>query len=274
VRFFRVWLREITAVLADRPRSMAQLRDAACALFVFLTLRPGLLRVVDLLLGAFAVLLATGIRPLASLSRTDHGLAVALSVVREALRGRYGALNCGARRSTRVHMSMSGSAPLVERHIAPIWDLAPVPERHAADFMPQAWWDRPEDRVLMVSGWLDVRCLGQAGHFVGLTWDGEVMCPRFGRVRVGSVGEAAQEVLRRIPRVEEFWFFLLPPPGAVGEWPGAQPLPPHVPCWDQSVGRRRLFLAASTTASDWLIRRTPVRRFVDAECPCPPVRPP
>ena len=49
----------------------------------------------------------------------------------------------------------------------------------------------------MVSGWLDVRCLGQAGHYVGLTWDGEVLCPRFGRVRVGDVGEAAREILRR-----------------------------------------------------------------------------
>ena len=274
MRFFRLWLRELTASLEHRPRSEAQLRDSACALFVFLTLRPGLLRLVDLLLGAFAVLLATGLRPLACLSRTGHGLAVALAVVREVLQGRYGAPNCGARRSPRVHMSVSGNAPMVERHIAAIWDLAPVPQRHAADYMPQTWWDRPGDRVLLVSGWLDVRCLGQAGHFVGLTWDGEVMCPRFGRVRVGDVREAALEVLRWIPRVEEFWYFLLPPPGAVGDWPGAQPLPPSVPCWDQRVGRRRIYLVASTTASDWLACRTPVRHFVDATCPCPPVRPP
>ena len=123
----------------------------------------------------------------------------------------------------------------------------------------------------MVSGWLDVRCLGQAGHFVGLTWAREVPCPRFGRVRVGDMREAAQEILRRIPRMEELWFFLLPPPGAVGDWPGTQPLPPHTPCWESRVAGRRLYPAASTTAADWLAHRTPVRGFVDAACPCPPV---
>ena len=82
----------------------------------------------------------------------------------------------------------------------------------------------------MVSGWLDVRCWGQVGHYVGVTWNGEVLCPRFGRVRVGNLREAAREILRRIPCVEEFWFFLLPPPGAVGERPDTQPLPPHTPC--------------------------------------------
>ena len=271
VRFFRLWLREFTVGLEGRQRSEARLRDSACALFVFLTLRPGLLRLVDVLLGAFAVLLATGLRPLACLSRTGHGLAVALSVVRAALQGRFGAPSCCARRAPRVHMSVSGSVPMVERHIAPIWDLARVPQRHAADYMPQAWRDRPDDRVLLVSGWLDVRCLGEAGHFVGLTWDGEVMCPRFGRVRVGDVREAALEILRRIPHVEEFWYFLLPPPGAVGEWPGAQPLPPHTPCWDPRVGRRRLYLVASTAASDWRAHRRLVRGFVDAACSCPPV---
>ena len=97
-----------------------------------------------------------------------------------------------------------------------------------------------------------------------------MLCSRFGRVRVGDVGEAAREILRRIPCVEEFWFFLLPPPGAVGEWPGAHPLPPHTPCWEPRVGGRRLFLAATTTAADWLARRSPVCAFVDAACACPP----
>ena len=250
VRFFRLWLREFTASLEVRQRSGARLRDAACSLYVFLTLRPRLLRLVGLLLGAFAVLVSTGLRAFACVSRTSHGLAIALSVVREALRGRYGAPHCAARRSPQVHMSVAGSSALVERHVAPIWDQAPVPQRRAADWMPPIWWDRPADRVVVVSGWLDVRCLGQAGHFVGLTWDGEVLCPRFGRVRVGSVGEAAREISRRIPRVEEFWFFVLPPPGAIGDWPGAQPLPPNTPCWDPRVGARRLYLAASTTAGD------------------------
>ena len=272
VRFFHLWLREFTASLEGRQRSEARLRDTACNLYVFLTLRSRLLRLVDLLLGAFAVLFATSLRPFACVSRTGHGLALALAGVRAALQGRYVAPHCAARRAPRVHMSVAGSAALVERHVAPLWDQAPVPQRRAADWMPQIWWDRPADRVVVVSGWLDVQCLGQAGHFVGLTWDGEVLRPRFGRVRVGDVREAAQEILRRIPRVEEFWFFLLPPPGAVGDWPGAQPLPPHTPCWEPRVGGRRLYLAATTTAADWLAHCTPVRGFVNAACPCPPVR--
>ena len=81
---------------------------------------------------------------------------------------------------------------MVERHVAPVWDLAPVPLRRAADWMPPIWWDRPVDRVLVVSGWLDVQCLGQAGHYAGLTWDGEVMCSLFGRVRACSGSEGAR----------------------------------------------------------------------------------
>ena len=51
--------------------------------------------------------------------------------------------------------------------------------------MPQLWWDRPADRLLVVSGWLDDRFLGQAGHFVGDAWSGVVLCPRSGRWWLG-----------------------------------------------------------------------------------------
>ena len=150
VHYFRLWLREFTASFEGRPRSEARLRDSACALFVFLTLRPGLLRLVDLLLGAFAVLVATGLRPFACVSRTGHGLAVALAVVRAALQGRFGA-PCAAWRAPRVHMRVAGSATVVERHVAPPWDLARVPKRRAADWMRRSggtglrtacWWCR------------------------------------------------------------------------------------------------------------------------------------
>ena len=169
VHYFRFWLREFTACLAGRARSEARLRDSACALFVFFTLRPGLLRLVDLLLGALAVLVATGLRPLACISRTGNGLGVSLAVVRAALQGRFGSAHYAARRAQRVHMRDAGSAWVVERHVAPICDLAPVPLRRECDWMPQLRWDRPVDRLLVVLGWLDVQCLGQAGHFVGLT---------------------------------------------------------------------------------------------------------
>ena len=38
---------------------------------------------------------------------------------------------------------------------------------------------QPVDRVLVVSGWFNVQRLGQAGHYVGPTLDGEVLCSRF-----------------------------------------------------------------------------------------------
>ena len=223
VHYIRFWLRELTACLPGRARSAAQLRDSACALYIILMLRPGLLWLLDLLMGAFAVLVATGLRPLACIGRTRHGLGVSLAVIRAALQGRFGSAHCAAGRAPRVQMHFGGDAWVVEPHVAPIWDKAPVPLRRACDWMPQLWWDRPADRLSVVSGWLDVQCLGQAGHFVGVTWHGEVLCPHFGRVPVGDVEGAAQEILRRMPFVEEFWYFLLPPPGAVGEWPAPPP---------------------------------------------------
>ena len=92
--------------------------------------------------------------------------------------------------------------------------------------MPQLWWDRPANRLLVVSGRLDDRLLGQAGHFVRVAWSGEVLCPRFGRLVVGDVEGAAREILRKMPLVEEGWYFLMPPLGSEGEWQGMQPLPP------------------------------------------------
>ena len=172
VHYFRLWLRESTASLEGRPQEEARLRDSACALFVFRTLRPGLLRLVNLLLGAFAVLVATGLCPFACVCRTGHGLAVALALVHAALQGRFGAPHCAARRAPRVHMRVAGIAAVVERRVARLRDRAPVPQRRAADWMPHIWWERPADRVLVVSRGLDVRCLGQARHFVGVTWDG------------------------------------------------------------------------------------------------------
>ena len=84
---------------------------------------------------------------------------------------------------------------------------------------------------------------------------------------LGMCGGTARVIPRRIPYVKEFWFFLLPQPGAVGDWPGAQPLPLHTPCWEPRVGGRRVYLAATTTAADWLAHRTPVHAFLDAGVP-------
>ena len=100
-----------------------------------------------------------------------------------------------------------------------------------------------------------------------------MLCPRFGQVVIEDVEGAAREILRRMPLLEEFWYFLLPPQGAEGQWQGAHPLPPSTPCWAWEVGRCSLFLAASTAATEWPAHRTPVRAFVDGTCACPPLHP-
>ena len=127
MRFIRFWLRELSACLPGRKRSVTQLRDSACALFIILMLRPGLLRLMDLLIVAFAVLVATGLRPLACIGRHRHGLGVSVAMVRAALQGRFGSAQCAARRTPRLHLRYAGCSCVVERHIAPIWDQALVP---------------------------------------------------------------------------------------------------------------------------------------------------
>ena len=119
---------------------------------------------------------------------------------------------------------------VVERHVATIWHQAPVPLRRTSDWMLQMSWDSLVDCLLVVSGWLDVRFLGQAGHFVGVTWSAEVRCPRFVCVMVDHVEGATRKILRKMPFVEEFRYFLMPRLGAEGEWPSVQPLPPGTPC--------------------------------------------
>ena len=122
VHHIRFWLRGLTACLPGRARSAVRVRDSACALFVILRLRPGLLRFLDLLMGSFAISVATGLRPLACIGRIRHGLGVSLAVVRAALQGRFGSARCGAQRAPRLHMRFARDAWVVERHVAPNWD--------------------------------------------------------------------------------------------------------------------------------------------------------
>ena len=56
------------------------------------------------------------------------------------------------------------------------------------------------------------------------------MYPCFGQVVVGDVEGAEREILRMMPLIEEFWYFLLVLQGGEGEWQGAQPLPPSSAC--------------------------------------------
>ena len=113
MHYMRFWLQELIACLPCRARFAAQLRDSACALFVILTLRPGLLRLLDLLMGAFAVLVATGLRPLACIGQTRHGLGVRLAVIRAALHGRFAPVQCAARRVPRLHTRFTRDAWVV-----------------------------------------------------------------------------------------------------------------------------------------------------------------
>ena len=93
-----------------------------------LTLRPGLLWLLDLLMGAFAVLVAMGLRLLACIGRTDHGLGVSLAVVRAALLC-FGAMRgsaCSAFTHAFCGIGLGGG-------VAPIWDHARVSLRRASD---------------------------------------------------------------------------------------------------------------------------------------------
>ena len=57
-------------------------------------------------------------------------------------------------RSPRVHWSPSGSVDTLSVGVA-LWEFAPVPLRRGASWVPSAWTERPKDKAILFSGWLE-----------------------------------------------------------------------------------------------------------------------
>ena len=111
--------------------------------------------------------------------------------------------------------------------------------------------------------------VGEKGHFVALAWDGTLVSSSFGELSVHSVEGAVEGVVCRTPDVQEVWyFFLLPPEGAVGEWESERELTLDLPCWDWRIGRRRLYPVVEMRVVDLSAHRTPMRAF--GPCLCMP----
>ena len=175
--------------------------------FMLLSLRPQLLTLTDLLVGAFARLVATGRRPLVCVACTPEGLGIGPAALCTTLRGLYGSHYAPMWRSPRVHWSRLGSVDTMSVWVAALWDCAPVPLRRGASWVPSAWTERPEDRVILFSGWLEGVSAGEGGHWMGLAWDGRVLCSRFGPERAEDIRGAALEVLRRVRMCSRLGFW-------------------------------------------------------------------
>ena len=108
-------------------------------------------------MGCFLNWTATGATPrwgLSALQRVPQGLAVSGPTLHEALSWRYGA-EAPLWRSPRLHWRDGAQPSLVAPLLAFLWDLGPLPVRHAGAATPQAWASAPQRRVLMVEGWDD-----------------------------------------------------------------------------------------------------------------------
>ena len=67
---------------------------------------------------------------------------------------------------------------------------------------PQVWWEAPERSMLIIEGWAAGLRAEDCEHAVGLMWQGELVCPRYGVLLVGEdPWGVAQNVLQRLPCV-------------------------------------------------------------------------
>ena len=70
----------------------------------------------------------------------------------------------------------------------------------------------PSRRLLLVEGWLPNVVGVVVGHTVGVTTDAHVFCTRFGHFLSGyGAEEIADELIRRLQRVWQVWYLVLPP---------------------------------------------------------------
>ena len=150
-----------------------------------------------------------------ALQRVPQGLAVWGPALHKALGWRYGAA-APLWQSPRLHWGEGAQPSLVAPLLTPLWDLGPLPVRHAAAAAPQAWASAPQCRVLLVEGW-DNDAEGSGGHWVGVTHGGTVRCLLRGDRSLAAPQDAlaaAGAVLASIPRVYAVWYAVTPAPGS------------------------------------------------------------
>ena len=104
----------------------------------------------------------------------------------------------------------------------------------------------------------------ESGHVVGVDSKGQIFRSRFGEFWTTlGVWEVMELVIRKVGRLWQMWFILLPIEDVVGTRPrvmGAE----GFPSWHWRVGEQRLWRVICTVLADWRYRRTPVRCSVDA----------
>ena len=150
--------------------------------------------------------------------------------------------------------------------VGPVLFGGSVPARQGRTFLG-GWAGEPTRRLLLVEGWVPNVVGAAVGHTVGVTANGHVFCTRFGHFWSGYAAEEIADVLiRRLQRVWQVWYLVLPPQDLVGTRPrvlGAD----GFPVWHWRVGEERLWRVVVAALEDWRRRRTPVRRFIEESAP-------
>ena len=159
--------------------------------------------------------------------------------------GLYGRDYVAAWCTQRSHWAYSGDVRVDGEYVAPLWDLAEPPHMQGHTWTPNVWWLRTTDGLMYFLGWLGGRLAADEGHLVGLTYEGVVLCPRFGEVQVDSVDAVVAQLLRRMPNISQAWYYVVPPLQSVGHWDGANVLGPDNRCWYGSVGRRQALISGA-----------------------------
>ena len=264
VPWVRLWVRSFTEC-GLAARNLRAVADVARALWALLVVDPEIVSLEDILVGAFLSTVSAGSdRPLAAIGATAIGLGMAVPTVANALRWRYpGQVQyCRAR---RLHWVEGGLVPLVAWLVGPVLFGGSVPGQ-GRTFLGD-WAREPSRRLLLVEGWLPNVVGAAFGHTVGVTANGHVFCTTFGHFWSGYGAEEIADVLiRRLQRVWQVWYLVLPPQDLVGTRPrvlGAD----GFPVWHWRVGEERLWTVVVAALEDWRRRRTPVRRFIEEPAP-------
>ena len=194
--------------------------ERACTLWAVLAAAPGVLALEDVLVGAFKLYVATGaLEPGASIYNTPQGLGIAVPALLKALRWWYPG-ETSACRCWRLHWSEGASWPLLRALFAPLWRGGMVQAHQGCTHMP-GWDEAPLRRLILVEGYVAGVVSAGPGHMVGLKCRGHFFCSRMGNtLQARDVYTATYIVLRRVGRVWQVWYILLPGQHVVGTRPG------------------------------------------------------